>query len=145
MSGVGEVVGLISAASGIIVALGSLITFIDSVRDAPTQAQDTAREVKALLAVIQNFKLTLEKDPQKPTRHWIDTADTILKNVRETAGELEKAVKKGRVKWTLNANDTNAYCARLRSYVQMLSLLQGGAHWFVCLAMDIHVGLLMRV
>jgi hypothetical protein len=134
-----EVLGIISAAGGILTSLAKVISRINSLHNAPRDARELSREVESLRAVIENLKVTMEVSGATPSQHWLETTATVFRNAEETSKRLERSVDSstasrnliGRIKWTLNAAETQRYCTRLGSYTRMLNILQGSVHWYV--------------
>lgn len=134
-----EIFGLVAAAAGVLDTLTKVISLIDSIRKAPQQARDVANEVESLRAVIEVLRLSAEHPGHALPATWIQTTSTVLRNANATSKKLENTIGSGksrmlfrtRLKWVLRSSETRSYCEQLRSYTQMLNVLQGSIHWYL--------------
>jgi hypothetical protein len=129
-----EVIGIIASVSALAKALIEISKVVNSFARVNEEARSIYNEVQALSAVNESLKMALEANKARPNGKWLRAVDQVISSCKETTKNLHMRLPtpasrmniSRSLRWTLKRSDVKMYCNQLRSYSQMLGLLQGG-------------------
>ena len=129
-----EVIAVIGSVAGVTKTLIEISKVVSSFAGVREEARSIHTEVEALSAVNESLRIALEANKARPNKQWLSAVNQVLSSCKETTANLYLRVQipasrmnfVRSLRWTIKRSEVTMYCNQLRSYSQMLGVLQGG-------------------